>query len=130
MADTDPEFYDGMAELIAEFRARGGKVAVVTHSPAARIRPDLVLGWDSDPARRKPSAWPAQHALEELGVSAAEAVVVDDLSPGVKMARAAGIAVGAAGWGHSVPVIEASMRRECDHYFRTVDDLAALLLGD
>merc|ERR1712194_903575 len=92
------------------------------HPLAARMRPDLVLGWDNDPAKRKPSVWPALHALETLGVPASEALVVDDLSPGVQMARSAGITVGAAGWGHSVPKIEAYMRRECDHYFRTVDE--------
>ena len=49
-----------------------------------------------------------------------QALVLDDLSPGVKMAKAAGIQVAAAGWGHSVPVIEEYMKRECDHYFSTV----------
>ena len=30
-------------------------------------------GWDPDPQRRKPSAWPARRALERLGVAPEEA---------------------------------------------------------
>ena len=33
-------FYSGMAELLAEFRQRGGKVAVVSHSQGENIRKD------------------------------------------------------------------------------------------
>ena len=73
-----------------------------------RIKPDLVFGWDDDPLRRKPAPWPALHALKQLDVEPHEALVLDDLAPGVKMAKAANLAVAAAGWGHSVPVVQAS----------------------
>ena len=33
-------FYDGMPELLAEFRQRGGQVAVISHSQAENIRKD------------------------------------------------------------------------------------------
>lgn len=33
-------FYDGMSELLAEFRQRGGQVAVISHSQAENIRKD------------------------------------------------------------------------------------------
>lgn len=138
-----PSFYEGFAELLVEFRARGGLIAVISHSPAESIRrayeahplvdqmrPDLVLGWDNDPSRRKPAVWPAEHALTCLGATPEEALVLDDLAPGVKMARAAGVAVAGAGWGHSVPVIKEYMQRECDFYFACVDDFRAFLLSE
>eukprot|EP00418_Pyrodinium_bahamense_P069788 CAMPEP_0179080574 /NCGR_PEP_ID=MMETSP0796-20121207/36221_1 /TAXON_ID=73915 /ORGANISM="Pyrodinium bahamense, Strain pbaha01" /LENGTH=288 /DNA_ID=CAMNT_0020777931 /DNA_START=40 /DNA_END=907 /DNA_ORIENTATION=- len=137
-----PTFYEGMPEALAAFKAAGGKVAVVSHSPAEVIRrhyeshslaehiaPDLILGWDSDPQRRKPSVWPALHALEQLGATPEETLVLDDLSPGVQMARKAGIAVAGAGWGHAVPTIESYMRSACDRYFRTVGEFSAFLAG-
>lgn len=139
---TVPHFYEGMPELLMEFRARGGLVAVISHSPADvirrhyaehpladGIRPDVVFGWDDDRARRKPSPWPAHQALEQLGVEAGEALVLDDLRPGVEMARAAGVAVAAAGWGHSVPIVQDYMRRECDYFLPDVASLAELLMG-
>lgn len=143
MASNLPPFYDGMAETLAAFRARGGLLAVVSHSPAgviarhydahplaAEIYPDLILGWDSDPTRRKPAPWPALHALERLGVAPSEALVLDDLSPGASMARTVGVRVAAAGWGHTVTSIEEYMRRECDHYFSSVPEFSNFLLGD
>mmetsp|Transcript_26654 Transcript_26654/g.55325 ORF Transcript_26654/g.55325 Transcript_26654/m.55325 type:complete len:165 (+) Transcript_26654:1-495(+) len=142
MSSATPSFYEGMPELLAAYKARGGKVAVVSHSPADVIRrhyeshpmarsisPDLILGWDSNPERRKPSVWPALHALEQLGVGPAEALVLDDLSPGVQMGHKAGVAVAAAGWGHAVPVIQDYMRKNCDFYFPTVDEFSRLLLS-
>merc|ERR1712107_691934 len=97
------------------------------HPLASAIRPDLVLGWDNEPSRRKPSAWPALEALRTLGVPPSEALVLDDLSPGVKMAKAVGVAVAASGWGHAVPGIQAYMRRECDFYFDTVKEFRDFL---
>ncbi|CAL1169532.1 unnamed protein product [Cladocopium goreaui] len=142
MEDKVPTFYEGIAELLSEFRARGGCVAVVSHSPAEviqrhysahpwaeQIQPDLVLGWDQDASRRKPAPWPALHALEYFGAKPTEALVVDDLSPGVKMAKAAGLEVVAAGWGHSVEPIQEYMRKECRHYFETVQEFADFLLA-
>lgn len=141
MDEKIPSFYEGIPELLSEYRAKGGRVAVVSHSPAEvihrhyeahpwaeQIRPDLVLGWDDDPARRKPAPWPAIHALDYFKAKPSDALVIDDLSPGVKMAKAAGLEVVAAGWGHSVQPIQDYMRQECQQYFETVQDLAAFLL--
>jgi len=137
-----PQFYEGMPETLAAYKAAGGKVAVVSHSPEDVIRrhyeshplarsicPDLILGWDDDAERRKPSVWPALHAMERLGVSAADVLVLDDLSPGVQMAKKAGVHVAAAGWGHAVPAIQGYMRANCSFYFRTVEEFSSFLLS-
>jgi len=133
-------FFPGVLELLARFRARGGRVAVVSHSEASNIerdyrragppafQPDLIFGWSNDAARRKPSPWPVREALERFGLEPREAVVVDDLRPGVEMARAAGVAAIGAGWAHRVPAIQRWMRDNCLAFCERVEDLGAFLL--
>jgi HAD superfamily hydrolase (TIGR01509 family) len=47
------------------------------------------------------ASWSWQ-ALAALGRTPDEAVMLDDLSPGISMANAAGIEAVGAGWGHQV----------------------------
>ena len=134
-------FFPGFRELMAAFRDRGGRVAVVSHSERQNIlrdyrqpgsvafEPDLVFGWDHDPARRKPDPWPVREALSVLGADASEALVLDDLRPGVLMARAAGIAAVGACWAHRVPRIRDWMRENCLACFDTIDGFGSFLLG-
>jgi beta-phosphoglucomutase-like phosphatase (HAD superfamily) len=133
-------FFPGFLELLARFRRRGGRVAVVSHSEASTIerdyrraggpasQPDAIFGWSRDPDRRKPSPWPVREALARFGVEPAGAVVVDDLRPGVVMARAAGVAAIGAGWAHRVPAIRRWMRENCLAFCERVEDLEAFLL--
>jgi len=136
-----PHFFPGMLELLKEYSRRGGKIVVISHSEESTIRKhyanagadgllETVIGWNDDPSRRKPAPWPAQHALEITGVSAAEALVADDLSPGVKMAKAAGVAVVGTGWGHNVPEVRSYMQSNCEFFAASVDEFRAILLED
>jgi phosphoglycolate phosphatase/pyrophosphatase PpaX len=136
-----PDFFPGIVETLKEFRDAGGLVAVISHSErehilrdyshgAAGFLPDLIFGWDDDPDRRKPHPWPALEALRSLGVRPEEAAVLDDLLPGVEMARAAGIDALGAGWGHRIPAIEGEMRRRCRSYFASVDTFRSFLLAE
>jgi phosphoglycolate phosphatase/pyrophosphatase PpaX len=133
-----PRFYDGFLEALVDFRARGGLVAVVSHSEADVVqrhydavgfRPDTIFGWDLGEERRKPSPWPI-HELRRLhGLEAAEILVVDDLKPGVVMSQAAGVPVAAAGWAHRIPEIESFMRQSCIAYFETVSQFRQFVVG-
>lgn len=135
-----PHFYPGVLDLLRWFRSRGGKIAVVSHSerdlierdyrsasPEDPIIPDLIFGWDHDESRRKPHPWPALETLARFGCGAEEAIILDDLKPGVLMGQASGVAVAAAGWGHRIPAIRAYMERNCLGYFEAVADFAAYL---
>ena len=139
-----PPFFPGFLDTLRDFRARGGIVTVVSHSEkdmilrtyraaawSGRFMPDMVFGWDFDETRRKPSPWPVQQILQRFALSAEEALIVDDLKPGVLMSRAAGVPVAAAGWAHRIPRIRAYMRRNCDVYFETVEQFRSYVLdGD
>ena len=139
--NRNPEFFPGIIELISEFQSKGGTVAVVSHSEEDMIRrhysvngngvfPDIIFGWDYDPAKRKPSVWPVERIIGQYGFSRESMLMVDDLKPGVTMARNAGIRIAGAGWGHSIPEIENSMRKECDYYFNSIPDFSDFLFGE
>ena len=135
-----PPFFPGFLDLLEDYRRYGGRVAVISHSEkevieghyvAARnppFLPDLIFGWEHDEQRRKPSPWPVREALARFGCAAPEALIVDDLKPGVLMSRATGVPIAAAGWSHQVPEIEQYMRANAAAYCAEVDDLRALLL--
>jgi phosphoglycolate phosphatase/pyrophosphatase PpaX len=137
-----PPFFPGFLELLGDYRQRGGKIAVVSHSETDVIAahytaaqdppflPDLIFGWESDAEKRKPSPWPAQEALRQFGCAPGEALIVDDLKPGVLMSKASGVPVAAAGWAHRVAEIETYMRANASLYCSSVAELRAILLGD
>ena len=141
-ARTRADFFPGFLEILREFRSRGGCITVVSHSEAdlilqdyrrddsdGAVLPELVFGWDAAEERRKPSPWPVQEILRSLSLVPSEVLVVDDLKPGVLMARAAGVQVAGAGWCHRIEAIRAYMRGHCDTYLDTLEELAALLFG-
>jgi len=135
-----PRFYPGFLELLRDYRGEGGRVAVISHSEKDVIEehyrreelpgsnPDLIYGWVEDAAKRKPSPWPVREALREFSCRSEEALILDDLKPGVLMSQATGVAVAAAGWGHRIPEIAAYMRENCIGYFERVEDFRDFLL--
>jgi beta-phosphoglucomutase-like phosphatase (HAD superfamily) len=137
-----PEFYPGMLEFLQEFIGRRGYLVVVSHSAADTIErdyrhadhdgvsPHLIYGWNQEPHKRKPAPFPVEDACRRLHVSKEEVLVVDDLKPGVVMARRAEVAVGGAGWGHNVPEIREYMQNACDYYFDRVEELSQLVLSE
>ncbi len=139
VAQRVPAFFDGILDLLKSHRARGGAVAVVSHSEREIILrdychgddsgflPDIIHGWDPDPDRRKPSAYPLRRILDELHLAPVDVLVVDDLLPGITMARALGVDAVAAGWGHRTPAVHGAMERENVPYLQEVSDLAVYL---
>jgi phosphoglycolate phosphatase/pyrophosphatase PpaX len=135
-----PHFFPGFLQALGEYRKRGGKIAVISHSEPEVIRghyraagplvPDLVFGWDEEEEKRKPSPWPVRQVLASLGIPGAQALVLDDLKPGVLMARGAGVAVAGAGWAHNIGEIREYMQAHCLAYFETVEAFRDFLLGE
>jgi phosphoglycolate phosphatase/pyrophosphatase PpaX len=135
--DRIPDFYPGIVDALRAYRRRGGKIVVVSHSieeiiyrdyQSAGFQPDLIYGWNFDETKRKPHPWPVLDAMERTRTEAGRLLVIDDLRPGVLMARAAGLEIAAAGWAHRIPKIEAYMRDNCKAYFRTVEEFSDFIL--
>ena len=128
-----PKAYPGIKEILETFRAQGGKLCVVSHSYTANIlrdyeenglpRPDLIFGWESPEAERKPAPFPLYRIMEAFDIRPEEMLVVDDLKPGYDMAVSAGVPFAAAGWANDIPEIESFMRKNSDLYFKTTDEL-------
>jgi phosphoglycolate phosphatase/pyrophosphatase PpaX len=134
-----PPFYPGILDTLREFRACGGYVVVCSHSEEAVIRRhyaavgfplDAVYAWTPhDPEKMKPSPYPVLDLCQRLGLAHAECAVLDDLAPGIEMAKRAGVLACAAGWAHAIPEIVQSMKAQADHYFETVADFKSFLLA-
>ena len=132
-----PSAYEGIGEIIESFRARGGIIAVDSHSYERYIRrdythnglpsPDVIYGWDIPKEKRKPAPDTILEIMERYSLSPDEILVVDDLKPGYDMAKSAGVDFAAAGWAYDVPEIECFMRENCDYYFKTVEELRRFL---
>ena len=98
---TEPVLMPGAAELLAEVRAAGVPVALVSSSYRALV--DSVLAGGVGPfeltlagdevGQAKPSPEPYLTAAERLGVDPARCVVVEDSPSGVAAGEAAGAAV-------------------------------------
>lgn len=136
-----PHFYPGFIDALREYRTKGGIVAVVSHSEKDIIErdyrsgsrdyeflPDIIYGWDYDERKRKPSPFPVQRILKACHLKPSQALIVDDLKPGVVMARGSGVPVAAAGWGHCIAEIRDYMKKHCLTYFEKVEDFHHFIL--
>ncbi len=133
-----PKAYAGIGEIISDFRAAGGIIAVNSHSFSHYIKrdyeanglpaPDIIYGWDIPKSQRKPAPDTLFDLMERFSLSKSEILVVDDLKPGLMMARGAGVDFAATGWSYNIPEIEREMRQSADYYLKTVEDLRKILL--
>ena len=134
-----PRAYDGIREVCQRFVDEGGILAVSSHSFTSYIErdyranslptPHRIFGWDSSPERRKPAPYALYELMREYKLDPCEILVVDDLKPGLDMARDAGVDFAASGWSYDIPEIEHFMRENCKYYLKTVKELETLLFG-
>ena len=132
-----PNAYPGMAEIIAEFKARGGIVAVDSHSVTENIQrdykknqlpePDIIYGWDIPKEMRKPAPGTLFDLMKRYDLRPEEILVVDDLKPGYDMARGAGVDFAAAGWAYDIPEISGFMSKYGDYFLKDVGQLKKIL---
>lgn len=132
-----PQAYPGIRSILEEHKRQGGLICVVSHSFSDYIRrdydhnhlpmPDLIFGWDLDPALRKPHPYALYEIMRKLDLQPEDLLVLDDLKPGYDMAAAAGVPFAAAGWANDVASIESFMRSSSPLYFKKVTELAEYL---
>lgn len=134
-----PDFYPGFVDFLKEYKSRGGIVTVVSHSHSDRIlrdydthcgfTPDMVFGWEQEAHQRKPNPYPVLEIMKNFGLKEPELLVVDDLNPGLVMAKNCNVEFAGAGWAHQIQEIENYLRVHSDHYFPTVDMLREWVMG-
>lgn len=134
-----PDFYPGFPELIKEYKKLGGIICVVSHSESEQIirdytlhcdlQPDLVFGWELEEYQRKPNPYPIIEIMKKFNLNNSEILVLDDLKPGLDMARSCNVAFAGAGWSHIIPEIQNYMRNNSDYYFSTVEAFKEFILS-
>ena len=135
-----PRVFDGMRDILWDYKRAGGTICVVSYSFSENIlrdyrendlpAPDMVFGWEIPKEQRKPEVHCMHRIMERFGFAPQEMLVVDDLKPGYDMAHACGAHFAAAGWANDIPQIEQFMRKNCDLYFKTVAQLRTHLLEE
>lgn len=131
------EAFEGIREIMEKHKAAGGVIAVVSHSFSENIlkdyrhnglpEPDAVFGWEQPKEERKPSKVPLEKIMRQFDLEPSEMLVIDDLKPGLTMARAAGVPFAAAGWCFDIPENTLYMKQNADFYCETVKELAEIL---
>ena len=125
------------SQSVGHLRRQGGIIAVDSHSYSEYIirdykhnrlpAPDVIYGWDLPKEKRKPAPDTLFMLMEKYSLSPSEILVVDDLKPGYDMARGAGVDFAAAGWAYDVREISEFMKKNCDYYLASVEELSSLL---
>ena len=135
-----PDFYPGFPDLIKEYKKLGGIICVVSHSESEQIvrdymlncnlTPDLIFGWELEEQQRKPNPYPIIEIMRRFNLESNDILVVDDLKPGLDMARSCNTTFAGAGWSHVIPEIIDYMKINSDYYFSTVDSFKKFILSE
>lgn len=135
-----PDFYEGIVEIQKKQKEEGGIICVVSHSLESMIKrdysanncplPDKIYGWDLPNDKRKPSPYPVLDIIEKFNLDKEDVLVLDDLKPGLQMARSAGVDFASAGWFHMNKDIIDYMKKESDFYFKSPQDFYNFLFED
>jgi len=134
-----PDFYPGFSEFIRAYKELGGIICVVSHSESEQITrdyhlncnltPDLIFGWELKEEQRKPNPYPILEIMNKYKLKNHEVLVVDDLKPGLDMARSCNVPFAGAGWSHVIPEIKEYMESNSDYYFNNVSALREFVLS-
>lgn len=135
-----PDFYPGFPELIKEYKKLGGIICVVSHSESEQIvrdymlncnlTPDLIFGWELEEQQRKPNPYPIIEIMRRFNLKSNDILVVDDLKPGLDMARSCNTTFAGAGWSHIIPEIKEYMKINSDYYFSTISSFKKFILSE
>ncbi len=135
---TVPDFYEMFPETIKEFKKQGGIVTVISHSEKSAIErdysihcgfiPDATFGWELPEHQRKPHPYPIKKILKHFNLQETEVLMLDDLKPGLEIARSCNVDFAAAGWSHIIPEIKEQMKRDSKYYLETVEQFNQLIL--
>ncbi|HET9551693.1 MAG TPA: HAD-IA family hydrolase [Anaeromyxobacteraceae bacterium] len=132
--DRMTRLFPGAAEAVRALRAAGHPIAIITakieqgaertlRHVGLRDQVDLVVAADTV-ERSKPDPLPVRHALERLGRTAAEAVMIGDSNHDLAAGRAAGTATAGVLWGAASREVLAPL---ADHLLAEMGELVPLV---
>ena len=87
----------------------------------------MVFGWELKEDLRKPNAHSLNEIMKQFHLKNSEILVVDDLKPGLVMARSCDVDFACAGWSHLIPSIQEYMQLHSDYYFKNINDLSKFI---
>ncbi len=135
-----PRFYDGILTLLKKIQSAGVPIIICSNSPSSQIIrhyvgtgvfPNAIYGWNPDKTLNKPHPWPVHDTVRRLGLTSPnEVCVIDDMTPGIKMARIAGAFPICAAWGPTFDLchdVRQYMKDNSVYICPTVNDLANML---
>ena len=137
-ANTIPNVYEGLPEILNRYVANGGKIAVSSHSMRKTIirdyqwagmpKPDLIFDWMCPEGKRKPHPYALEEIMHTYQFQPEELLMVDDLKPGYDMASAVHVPCACAGWSdNQISLVKNYMMQHCDYYLNTTDQLEEVL---
>lgn len=135
-----PSLYDGIKELLDEFKKRGGIIIIVSHSVERFIMevfnkynlptPDRIYDWDNK-EYQKPSPKSVFEAMREYNLKEKDILSIDDLKHGYDMAIQSKIDFAYAGWAETkTKVIDDFMSKNATYYLNTIKDWYDLLFEE
>ncbi|KRN95161.1 HAD family hydrolase [Pediococcus stilesii] len=133
-----PTFFPHFISFLEEFKRNNGIITVVTQSESkdiykayqnTSIKPDAVFGWKKGQDKRKPNPHPVKRILSDFELRPEDAILIDDLEPGLKMASECNVPTVVAAWSPKPASISSFLKTNHDHYFKTVDQLANFILN-
>lgn len=135
VAKITPDFYEDILEVVKEFIDNDGILVVVSHSEIHMIEkhykektdiiPSKIYGFDSKYV--KPSPKVVEEILKEFKLEKEEALVLDDLTDGYKMAKQAGVDFAWAGYSHNIKEQREYMESEKAFIVLNGEDLKKLI---
>ena len=136
-----PPIFPGIDRIIHRQKEEGGLVCVASMSGTENILrdynahfgmvPDAIFSWDLPEHQRKPSPYALHQIMQTYNLTRDELLMIDDMRPGVDMARAAGVKVAFAAWGRlDHPEIMAPMEQICEYTFRNTQELEKFLFRE
>jgi len=129
--------FDGIKEIMLRHKENGGLIAVVSHSFKDNILrdyeyndlpiPDIIFGWDEPKEERKPSPTSIYKIMDNYKLDKSDILVIDDLKPGLDMARSAGVDFLGSGWCYDIKENTEYMKKHADYFCKTVKELEEIV---
>lgn len=137
VARTVPAPFEGLVQIIRQFRQQGGIIAISSHNMEQYIRrdylsifgfaPDEIFGYDSPDEYVKPHTGGIQYLLDKYSLNVNDCLMVDDLRPGFDMAKSLQLPFAAAGYSIVVETTKSFFKQHADYYLDEPGQLGTIL---